>query len=304
VAALGRHRGLPLPGQRKAAPMPSPLISALKRVKAAFGGSGIGRIPPVRWLYDLAFRLLKPSQVTVLGHKMRLDDRDTLELSTRGIYEPGVTRLFQREIRPGDLVLDIGANIGYFTLLAARLAGNSGKVLAFEPDPTNFGLLSRNVADNGYKNVSPRQEAVADKAGTLRLYLSASNRGDHRLFDPGDSRESIEVRTVALDQALKGLDRKVRFIKMDVQGAEALALAGMKGLLGSNRGLKLVTEFEPKNLELAGSDPRRFLVSLKKAGFKLWEIPESGPLKPAEAGSLLKRCQTPPGYVNLYCVKG
>jgi len=284
--------------------LPSPLVAGLKRVKAAFGGSGLGRIPPVRWLYDLVFSLLKPSQVTVLGHRMRLDDRDTLELSTKEIYEPGVTRLFQREVRSGDHVLDIGANIGYFTLLAARLVGNAGKVTAFEPDPTNFGILSRNVLDNDYANVVLRQEAVADRPGTLRLYRSERNRGDHRLFDPGDGRSSVEVPVTALDRSLKGLDRKVHFIKMDVQGAEALALEGMKGLLKANRGLKLVTEFEPGNLKTAGADPKKFLDSLKKAGFKLFEIPEEGPLKSVEPKALLKRCGTPPGYVNLYCVKG
>lgn len=285
--------------------MRSPLVALLKRTAAAVGGRGLGRIKPIRFLYDLVFRILRPSSVMVLGHRLWLDDRDTLELSTREIYEPETTKLFMREIRPGDTVLDIGANIGYFTLLAARLAGAAGRVIAFEPDPANFRILKMNVEKNGYANVTLVDKAVSDRTGNARLYLSATNRGDHRLTDPKDGRKSVAVGTVALDSFLKKLDRKVQFIKMDIQGAEAAALAGMKGLIRSNRGLKLVVEFEPGNLERSGSDPGKVLKTLQKMGFRLSEISEKDrSVKPTSPIRLLNRYTVENGgYTNLYCEK-
>jgi FkbM family methyltransferase len=236
---------------------------------------------------------------------MWLDDKDTLELATHEVYEPFETGIFKREIRPGNTVLDIGANIGYYTLIAARLVGPRGKVYAFEPDPTNFRILQKNVETNGYTNVVLVNKAVSNKNGKIRLYLNPANRGDHRVYDSKDGRPSLEIEVIALDRFFKPLDKKIHFIKMDIQGAEASAFEGMKGLIRGNKGLKLVTEFSPASLKLAGSRPESYLKSLKSMGFSLLEISEKKksiqPVKPAQ---LLKR---PWGgsedYTNLFCSK-
>ncbi len=241
----------------------------------------------------------------VQGHRMWLDDKDTLELATHEVYEPMETDIFKKEIQPGNTVLDIGANIGYYTLIAARRVGPQGKVYAFEPDPANFRLLQKNVEANGYRNVVLVNKAVSNKNGSIRLYLNPSNRGDHRVYDSKDGRPSLEIETVSLGHFFKPLDKKIHFIKMDIQGAEALALEGMKGLIRGNKGLKLVTEFSPASLKLAGSRPESYLKSLKSLGFGLFEISEKKksiqPVKPAQ---LLER---PWGgsedYTNLFCIK-
>ena len=285
--------------------MRSPLLAAVKAVQHAFGGSGLGRVKPVRALYDLVYGWFKPDSVQVQGHRMWLDDKDTLELATREVYEPMETALLVKELRKGDVFVDIGANIGYYTLIAARAVGESGRVRAFEPDPANFKLLVRNVAANGYSNADLMELAVSDREGDAKLYLNETNRGDHRIYDAGEKRGAVPIRTVTLDGYFKKLDKRVDFIKMDVQGAEALALAGMKGLLRRNRKVKLLTEFDPGHLRNCGSDAARFLSDLREAGFKLFEVSEKEKtVKPASDRYLLERYGAGNGeYTNLFCVK-
>ncbi len=241
----------------------------------------------------------------VQGHRMWLDDKDTLELATHEVYEPVETDIFKSEIKPGNTVLDIGANIGYYTLLAARLVGPQGKIYAFEPDPDNFRLLQRNVEANGYDNVILVNKALSNKNGKIRLYLNPSNRGDHRVYDSKDGRLSLEIEAITLDVFFKPLDKKIHFIKMDIQGAEALALEGMKGLVRKNKEVRLVTEFSPASLKLAGSRPQDFLKNIKSLGFNFSEISErKKSVQPIQPAQLLKR---PWGgsedYTNLFCFK-
>jgi FkbM family methyltransferase len=283
----------------------NPFFSLLQKAYYAVGGRGLGRIKPLRRLYDLAFKALRPRAVRVEGQRMWLDDRDTLELGTHGIYEPVETGLLKRELRPGDTFLDVGANIGYYTLIAARIVGPEGRVFAFEPDPVNFELLRKNVEANGHSNVTLVNKAVSDRGGTLRLFVNEANRGDHRIYDSRDGRRSLSIQAVALDGFFKKLDRKIQFIKMDIQGAEARALEGMKGLIRSNRPLKLVTEFSPGSLKLCGSDPAKYLKSLQKLGFRVREISEKeGSIRSADLKSLTRSLTDDSNrYTNLFCVK-
>jgi FkbM family methyltransferase len=281
-----------------------PFLNFLKKGAAAVSGHGLGQIKPIRTVYNLFFHFLKPSSVMVQGHRMWLDDQDTLELATQEIYEPFETALFKKEIKAGQTVLDIGANIGYYALIAAKLVGPRGKVYAFEPDPDNFSLLKKNVKTNGYTNVVLVNQAVSDKTQTAKLFLNKTNKGDHRLYDSKDGRRSILVQTVKLDDFFKKLDKKIHFIKMDIQGSEARALNGMKGLIRRNPSLKLVTEFSPGSLKLNGQNPQKYLKTLAQWGFKLREIVEKeGILRPANSKRLLALPDDTNVYTNLFGVK-
>jgi FkbM family methyltransferase len=281
-----------------------PFLNFLKKTAIAVSGHGLGQIKPIRAVYDSLFHFLKPKSVMVQGHRMWLDDRDTLELATREIYEPFETALFKKELKAGQTVLDIGANIGYYTLIAAKLVGPGGKVYAFEPDPDNFALLKRNVAANGYANVVLVNRAVSDKNQTARLFINKTNKGDHRLYDSKDGRPSIPVQTIRLDDFFEKLDKKIHFIKMDIQGSEARALNGMKGLIRKNRALSLVTEFSPGSLKLNGQNPRKYLETLRNLGFKLREIAEKdGILRPANPQRLLALSDDSNVYTNLLGTK-
>jgi FkbM family methyltransferase len=267
-----------------------PFLNFLKKSAIAVSGHGLGQIKPIRMAYNSLFHLLKPKSVMVQGHRMYLDDQDSLELATREIYEPFETALFKKAIKPGQTVLDIGANIGYYTLIAAKIVGPRGKVYAFEPDPDNFSLLKKNVEINGYANVVLINKAVSDKTKTAPFFLNKTNKGDHRLYDSNDGRPSILVQTVKLDDFFKKLNSKIHFIKMDIQGSEAMALEGLKATIKNNSRIKLMTEFWPYGLNQAGHSPSDYLKTLKTLKFKLWEISEKEKtMRPAQIRDILKQ---------------
>lgn len=280
-------------------------FSLLQKIYYSIGGHGLGRIKALRWAYDTLFRLFKPRSVMVQGHRMWLDDKDTLELAVHEVYEPMETALLKEQLKTGQTFVDVGANIGYYTLIAARCVGPAGRAFAFEPDPTNFQLLQKNISANGYTNATPVNKALSSKTGTTKLYLNPANRGDHRIYDSHDGRPSVEIKTTTLDSFFKKLDKEVHFIKMDIQGAETAALSGMKGLIGKNKGLKLVTEFSPGALKAFGADPRKYLKDLQALGFRLMEISEKKKsVKPVTSVQLLKRrWGGSEDYTNLFCIK-
>lgn len=216
--------------------------------------------------------------VDVRGAKMVLDPEDTVVsrvIKRDGIWEPLETELFERELRPGDVVVDAGANLGYYTLIASRKVGPTGHVFAFEPEPRAFALLQRNVELNDLRNVTLVPKALGRAPGTLKLYLAPRNRGDHRVYDPSGKRESIEVEVVRLDDALRERDvDHVDFMKIDTQGAECAILDGAGELLGASRELAVVLEFTPSALTALGDDPRACLERLTKHGYSLVDIRE------------------------------
>jgi FkbM family methyltransferase len=234
-----------------------------------FYGYGLERLYPVKVLLDILTAHFKKtnSRVIIQGHTMFLDSKDSLGLSVWGIHEPLVTKIFKKEIRSGYVVLDIGAHIGYYTLIAAKLVGKNGKVFAFEPDPTNFTLLKENIITNSYKNVVIAQKAVTNKSGKLKLYLSEDSSG-HRICDSHDGRRAIEIESVQLDDYFRNHDGHIDFIKMDVEGAEYNAIQGMLLLLKKNRNLKIVTEFYPEGLERFGTEPKKLLELIVKKAYR------------------------------------
>ncbi len=268
------------------------------------------RVHRVPFLYKLVkdingmlVGLLRKDSVQVLGHTIFLDAKDSLWLSINGVYEPELTALLPTIVRPGARIIDIGANIGYYTLQFARAAGGGGRVFAFEPDAENFRLLKKNLEVNGYKNVEAVRNAVSSKPGSLRLYISHENMGDHRVYPRYDGQPYEEIEAVSLDQYFKDDAGRFDLVKMDIQGAEMKALEGMTGLLERNTDIKIMAEFCPSALKLCGSDPAAFLGLLVKLGFKLYTVGGGGSLSaPQDPAALLERV----GYVNdaaanLYC---
>jgi FkbM family methyltransferase len=179
--------------------------------------------------------------------------------------------------------VDLGANIGYFTLLLARAVGPGGRVVAFEPDPVNAELLRRNVADNGYAQAEVVQAAVADHDGSMMLWQDPANFGDHRVRAAAMDRPGVPVPVVRLDGALPPGTR-VDFIKMDIQGAEQAALAGARRVLTENRDVVLAAEFWADGIREYGGDPRAMLHDLAELGFTLAILGEPGTVPRPVAG--------------------
>ena len=186
-----------------------------------------------------------------------------------GCYEPEMVALFRRTLRPGWTVIDAGANIGYFTLLASRLVGPSGRVIAFEPDPTNFEYLVRNIRANGCANVQAERLALSDRTGSLPFRRDRFKSEGHLVEGSPPGRGAIAVPTVRLDDfAQQHRIDTVQFIKFDIEGGEPAALRGMAESSRRWPELRLVVEFSRRALTREGRPATELFDVLRSLGFK------------------------------------
>lgn len=183
--------------------------------------------------------------------------------------------LMRKYILPRHVILDVGANIGFYTSLFSELVGDSGKVHAFEPDPLNFEHLKKNIST--LKNVQLYDKAVGDKNESIRLYRSPMLNVDHRTYPVTDYTEIVKVESITVDSLVKG---NVDFIKIDIQGFEYRAFQGMQGILDRNPGIKIISEFYPDGLKAAGSNAFQFFDFFSKRGFRVFIIEKDGSLCP------------------------
>ncbi len=291
------------------------LQRAFSRLVAALSRAGAERVPGARQAYALLHRLVFPGgeqRVVVNGMPIWVDTRDRViatHLLGDEVWERSETEAFLANVRAGMCVFDVGANIGYYTLLAARAVGPSGRVYAFEPEPRNFSLLMRSIAENGFTNIRPLPVAVSDKAGIVRLHLDDANFGAHS-FHPGSVRTSsgrfVEVEAMTLDSfgdEARSFDAGI-LVKVDVQGAEALVVDGGRRLFGLPR-ITALMEIWPEGLARALVDAASFLADLESLGFQFEdvEVPEAErhPLRPAE---ILETCRgRTQAWINLLLTK-
>ncbi len=228
---------------------------------------------------------------TVFGHAMYLDTRDlslTPHLFRQGYWEPDVTRFFPGLVKPGMRVAEIGANVGYYTILACSLAGPRGQVVAFEANPAAASLARKSIAVNGYR---PRARiidmAISDAPGTVTLHCLEQRQGDSSLFDFADSQlaftgdrvTTIEVPATSLDAFLDH-DEPIDLIRMDVEGSEPLVFDGMSRILERNPRLQVLLEFFPERIECSGRDPAKFLAFIRSLGFLVQRVGPRGRLQP------------------------
>ncbi len=235
-------------------------------------GTGLGKVPPIYWMYSFAFKLLRPSEdiIEIEGSKM-YSSTSSLPVSYNRAFqayivkegwEPETTRLFRKLAKEGDIIIDIGANIGYFTLLAAKIVGDNGKVYAFEPDTTNYNILTSNIELNALRNTITVQKAVSDRNGKLEFYLNDSDIGAHTIYKSNKAKRSIIVNSVTLDEYFKGREYPIDIVKMDVEGAESAVLSGMSKIIEQNKDLKIFAEFHPPWIKRAGISPEYFVSQL------------------------------------------
>jgi FkbM family methyltransferase len=144
-----------------------------------------------------------------------------------GIYEFEKSRQFAKSIKKSQVIWDIGANVGFYTLLAANLTGPSGKVVAFEPLPRNLNYLNQHIALNHFSNIQVEEIAISDTAGIFKFDTRLGNL-EGTLSEQGD----ISVRALSLDEYIsKNPDSVPHCIKIDVEGAELKVLEGGKEIL-------------------------------------------------------------------------
>ena len=294
------------------------LVDWRQRIRQA-GGDSLAQHHPrlraaLRMAYRSMYRTLEPSGLLtadVGGLRMSADPKQrdlALILLGERAWEPEQTRLFESLLRPGMVVVDVGAHVGYYTLLAARCVGRSGRVYAFEPAPENFGVLQHNIAQNNLANVVAEQLAVTRQSSLAKFTISEVDSASHTLATSLVRGREIEVRTVSLDDYFASNGTPIDVMKLDAEGAEADILDGMPHLLAQNQNLVLFTEIYPRAMEALGNSPEAFLEKLAELGFSVVPFEESNPhqtpLDASRLSSWLAELRARGTGVNLLCERG
>jgi len=278
--------------------------------KNLLGGRGLTKHLFVRKVKNYSLSHLQTDYTEVFGNKLFLSKKGLgLTVSHYGTYEKSESKIMEEEIKVGNIVVDVGANIGLHTLNMARIVGNTGQVFAFEPDPSNFKILEKNVKVNNYQNIILEQKAVGDKHGRTTLYQS-DHPGMHRIFpQTKQAKGQVQVELTSLDKYFidSNLVDKINFIKIDVEGLEFSVLKGMKNILKNNKKIKMIFEFMPKNIMEACFAPIELLNYLTSYDLKLFCIDESTKklLYVSNNEEILKLCSSTNNTIskNLFCEK-
>ncbi len=201
--------------------------------------------------------------------KMYVDTRDISlapHLLLEGYWEMWITKIFCDLLRPGITVVDVGANVGYYALLAAAGVGLQGHVHAIEADPRNFEILEKNVEVNGYRSIVKTHPCAAlDTRREVLLYQYRQHYGRNSIFgDPSDPniRRSVSIPGIPLDELIT---EPVDLMKIDAEGSEPLIFEGMPQLLQRSPDIRILMEFAPQMIR-ATMDPLEFLRRIRAAG--------------------------------------
>lgn len=201
--------------------------------------------------------------------------------------------VFNRYIHAGDIVADVGSNIGIYTRYFSDIVGAQGMVHAFEPEGRNFGLLRQAVA--GRTNVKANHGAVGAVTETIHLHVSADLNVDHRTYATGENRATVPVQCHALDDYFAP-GAKVDFVKLDIQGYEFQALQGMSRVLDDNPDVKILLEYFPEGLRGNGVTTTQLRGLLLGKGFRLYELTPEGERPLDEREPIIDAT----GYTNLF----
>ncbi|MDQ7001998.1 MAG: FkbM family methyltransferase [Ghiorsea sp.] len=216
-------------------------------------------------------------------------------------FEPEDVAVFRKFIRPGCTVLDVGANIGQYALLAAKLMGDDGQVYAFEPSVDVRERLEKNIALNDFQHIEVLPCAVAATSGRMKFFAAneEGNQGVGSLLPAEQSRSQIRTAT-GIDVDVVSLDdfcaaRKllqVDFLKIDVEGYDLEVLKGAAKLMAANPDMVIMSEVEPINLAQFDLTAKDFYAEMKRHGFHPWY---------AKRGQLTRLTEeSPPYHPNVY----
>lgn len=288
------------------------VLSAFRVAARPFVGTTLGsrivrRAPFARDVYYALYSRVSNTHIDVRTPygvlALDLSDRSVAQKLYLGRdYEPRECELLARMLEPGMTFFDVGAHVGYYTLLASRIVGTGGRVVAFEPDARSFRLLVENVRTNELHNVEPVNAAVGGRVGDLQLYRDPDYAGDHRIHAVA-GRESITVRCTTLDAfCLAGGSPDI--MKMDVQGAEGDVLAGMMRVIRESPPRAILSEYWPTELASVGTDPQQLVETIRAAGYAVYNVPdEAEAIRVDDTAALARSLPGAEDYTNLLFVR-
>jgi FkbM family methyltransferase len=241
--------------------------AVIRIARRLIANTPIQRLPLTTAIYRKVFRLGYPAaEVTTQfrGNTLTVPTGDVTLVPglIGGYYEQIELDVFDRMCRTSLVVVDVGANVGLFSCLAAARVGDAGRVVAFEPIPANLRYLRRNVAQNGYSDrVRIEEKAVGEDVGTVDIFMVKGSIGTHSISarNAANSTESVSVPVTNLDTYAEenGLSR-IDALKVDVEGYEGHVLRGATAVLKRDRP-SLFVEFVPVHLSNCGFEPRELL---------------------------------------------
>jgi FkbM family methyltransferase len=245
-------------------------------------------------------------------YQVVLDVRDVIQQQVFfGIYDPWESQLVQKLLCPGDIFLDIGANIGYYSMLASLKVGDNGQVIAFEPVPELQKKINETIRGNQITNILVTPYAVGKSHGELSLYLyegtaegqSQSNLGSASIVPSSSRPKMLTVPLINLDEFLDAASRgggfyrqRIRLIKMDIEGAELDALQGATQLLNNTNAPDLIVEINPYLLRRQGLESQALTQLLNEHGYRMYTISRRR-LKPLALERPIVNT------TNIYCTK-
>lgn len=245
-----------------------------------------------------------PILVTRHGFELYVPPEDrspiVVSLFLHGEYEPEETRAIQGLLRDGDVAVDVGANVGYMTGVMATAVGPTGAVHSFEPERGHFAALEGNVERNHLTQVACRRKALSTTARTVSLYLDRENPGDHTLV-PIPGRDSVSVETLAFDDYWDQVSehRRIRLVKIDVQGHEPSVLEGMQRTLDAGLIDAILVEVWPHRLEEAGSSVSTLLDLLAGLEWNVTVLSATTPERPQTLAEIATVAESKAGDPHL-----
>ncbi len=219
----------------------------------------------------------------------------------RGFSEPETSDFVQHFLRPGMVVVDVGAHIGEYTLLAAQAVGDTGQIHSFEPQEPIFPILSNNVRLNGFQNVTLNASAVSDCVGELEFEIvsepSMSSIRKHETLDRDV--KVVKVPTTSLDVYWSNRTSKIDLIKVDVEGAEKFVFQGATELMSlhSSDAPTWIFEYGPRAYADFDYQPAELLDLIRSYGYSIWQYSTGGQINPFDPNQQL------PDIVNLIATK-
>jgi len=202
------------------------------------------------------------------------------------MYEGETFDFISKNLRNGDTFLDIGAHIGFFSIVSSKIVGDFGKVYSFEMNNFNYSHLLAHIRINESKNIVPHNWAVSDKSGVIEFFNNIDNDGGHSLWDCGkhefnikskENPKSIISYSIAIDDYFDS-NRKVNLMKIDTEGAEVLVLKGMQNLLKRDHPIVVaeVNEFGLKQMGFSYNDLRKIMSDI---GYRCWKLDLPKPIE-------------------------
>jgi len=245
------------------------LAESYNKVYRRLLGSGLSKYQSARRIHAFFTRQFKSEFVDLYGLKLHLGKNDEENYSGGINYDDEYFNLLEEEVSSGENVIDIGAKIGLYSLAFSKFVGSTGTVFAFEPTPDSFNILRKNKDVNHLENLIIEQKAVTDKNGVEKLEICEFD-GYNRINN--NFKNGINVNCVSLDSYFLDNNKKISFIKIDVEGLEPKVLAGMKNILKKNTEIKILLEYNPKLMEFFGYVPEKHLEDLVQQGFSLFDL--------------------------------